>query len=101
MLPDTDKPHFRQKAMALEKRLPKNDGENSANAVINWLKHGKLKQNGPIIENATISELEVIYTIWRGISKFQAVYGNTDADRTPQMVRFENWMREHLPDLEV
>ena len=52
MLPETDKPHFRQKVVALEQKLPKTEGgENSANAFINWLKHGTLKQNGPRIEN--------------------------------------------------
>ena len=47
MLPETDKPHFRQKAMALEGRLPKTDeGENTANAHINWLKHARFKAGG-------------------------------------------------------
>jgi hypothetical protein len=102
MLPETDKPHFRQKAMALEAKLPKTDGgENTANAHINWLKHGRFKTGGPSIEETTISELDVIYTIWRGISKFQAVYGDTDADRTPQMISFENWARERLQELEI
>ena len=102
MLPETDKPHFRQKAMALEAKLPKTDeGENTANAYINWLKHGSLKIGGPRIEEATITELEVIYVIWRAISKFQAVYGDTDADRTPQMISFENWVRERLQKLEI
>jgi hypothetical protein len=101
MLPETDKPHFRQKAMALEAKLPKTDeGENTANAYINWLKHG-IKIGGPRIEEATITELEVIYVIWRAISKFQAVYGDTDADRTPQMISFENWARERLQKLEI
>jgi hypothetical protein len=102
MLPQTERPHFLQKARALEEMLPKtDDGENIANAYINWLKHGRLKSGGPKIEEATITELEVIYTIWRAISKFQAVYGSTDADRTPQMISFENWAREHLAELEL
>jgi hypothetical protein len=97
MLPETERPHFLQKARALEERLPKtDDGENIANAYINWLKHGRLKSGGPKIEEATITELEVTYTIWRAIWKFQAVYGSTNADRTPQMISFENWAREHL-----
>jgi hypothetical protein len=66
-----------------------------------WLKHASLKIGGPRIEEATITELEVIYTIWRAISKFQAVYRATDADRTPQMLRFENWARERLQELEI
>jgi hypothetical protein len=101
MLPDTDKPHFRQKAIALEEKLPKTDGgENTANAHINWLKHGGFKTGGPRIEATSISELDVIYTVWRGISKFQAIYGVTDADRTPQMISFENWITERLPTME-
>ena len=82
---------FRQKVMALEASLPKTKhGENSANAYVNWLKHGRFKTGGARIEATTISDLEVIYTIWRAISKFQAAYGNTAADRTLQMLSFEN-----------
>src|SRR5215471_18745408 len=69
MLPPTDKPHFRQKVKELETLL----GE-GANDYINWLKHGTLKQNGPRIENAKITCLEVIVTIWRAITKFEATY---------------------------
>ncbi len=97
MLPETDNPHFRKRAMALEAMLPKSDeGENTANAYINWLKPGTLKRNGPRVENATISELEVIVTIWRAITKFNAVYVVVEADRTPQMIEFANWARAHL-----
>lgn len=99
MLPDTDKPHFRQKAIALEQQLPKENGGTRANAYINWLKHGTFKTGAPRVENAHITELEVIYTIWRGITKFQAVYGDDDANRTPQMIRFANWLKEHLPNV--
>jgi hypothetical protein len=97
MLPEPDGPHFRQKVKALEAALPKtDDGQNGANAYINWLKHGTLKVGGPRIENAKILELEVIVTIWRGITKFEAVYVVASADRTPQMIGFSNWAREHL-----
>ena len=71
MLPETDKPHFRQQAITLEKRLPKTDeGENTANAHINWLKHGRFKVGGPRIDETSISELDVIYVICAG-------YGNS------------------------
>jgi hypothetical protein len=102
MLPETENSHFRQKAMALEAALPRTkDGENTANAYINWLKHGKFKTGGARVEETTISELEVIYTIWRAISKFQAVSGNTAAERTPQMISFENWAIDRLGALQV
>jgi hypothetical protein len=96
MLPDTDKPHFLQKVRALEESLKDAEGENRANAHINWLKHGKLRDNEARIETATISQLDVIVTIWRAISKFEAVYVSGDADRTPQMIQFANWTRERL-----
>jgi hypothetical protein len=101
MLPETDNPHFRQKVKALEAMLPEGDeGEKGPNAYINWLKHGTLKKGGARIENARITELEVIVTIWRGITKFEAVYVVVDADRTPQMIGFANWARAHLQNAE-
>ena len=77
------------------------EGENRANAHINWLKHGKVRDNEARIETATISQLDVIVTIWRAITKFEAVYAVADADRIPQMIGFSNWAREHLQTLEV
>jgi len=101
MLPETDKPHFLQKVKALEASLKGAEGENRANAHINWLKHGKVRDNEARIETATISQLDVIVTIWRAITKFEALYVVADADRTPQMIGFANWAREHLKSLEV
>jgi hypothetical protein len=96
MLPEPDKPYFFQKVKALEDALKGAEGENRANAHINWLKHGKVAPNEPRIENATISQLDVIVAIWRAISKFEALYVKDKADRTPQMIQFTNWAFERL-----
>jgi hypothetical protein len=98
MLPDTDEPHFRQKVKALSilPNIQLAGGATGANDYINWLKHGTLVKGGPRIENASITELEVIATIWRAISKFEAVYVKEPADQTPQMLSFANWARKHL-----
>jgi hypothetical protein len=102
MLAPTDNPHFRQKVIALAARLPKAEEggagpiADSPNDYINWLKHGTIKPGGKRIEKAKIEETEVIATIWRAITKFEAVYGDLAADRTPQMLGFENWARAHL-----
>jgi hypothetical protein len=97
MLPDTDEPHFRQKVKALAASLSGvAEGATGPNDYINWLKHGTLQKGGPRIENATITELEVIATIWRAITKFEAVYVAGPGDRTPQTLSFENWARAHL-----
>jgi hypothetical protein len=93
ILPETHMPHFFTKVKALEASLPDDEG---ANAVINWLKHGTLTKGGPRIDKAEIKELEAIAVIWRAITKFQAVYGATPADRTPQMLGFQNWARAYL-----
>jgi hypothetical protein len=100
MLPPTDEPHFRQKIkqMSNSSEVKAAGGSTGANDYINWLKHGTLKQGGDRIENVTISALEVIATIWRAISKFEAVYVAGPADRTPQMWSFANWAREHLQE---
>jgi predicted Rossmann-fold nucleotide-binding protein len=60
----------------------RNEGEaNKANTIINWLKHGT-GEDGKRIENANITELEIILAITRAISKFVAVY----EFQTPQMI---------------
>jgi hypothetical protein len=93
ILPNTDNPHFRQKVKELEQRLPKgNNGEIGANALINWLKHGRVSPKEERIETATISQLEVTVVIWRAISKFIAVYGSS----TPQMESFAIWAAKEL-----
>jgi hypothetical protein len=98
MLPPTDEPHFRQKVEALSAspEIKLEGGATEANDYINWLKHGSLKRGGPRVENATITELEAIATIWRAITKFEATYVKGPADRTPQMLSFSNWARNHL-----
>jgi hypothetical protein len=76
MLSHTDNTHFRQRVLQLSTSLRKSEkGATGADGYINWLNHAALKANGPRIENATITELEVIATIWRAITKFEAVYG--------------------------
>lgn len=89
MLPETDTRHFRQKVKALAATIPKLEGAAGPNDYINWLKHGAVKQGAARIENAKITELEVIVTIWRGITKFEAVHVAEDKDRTPQMLGFD------------
>jgi hypothetical protein len=76
---------------AVSKGIPLDEaGAKGANDVINWLKHGTV--NGKRVEKATISELEMIVTIYRAISKFSAVYD----DLSPQMKAFCDSAREHL-----
>jgi hypothetical protein len=97
MLPQTDNPHFLQKVRALAAALPETEeGAKGPNDYINWLKHGTLTKGGPRIENARITEFEVIVAIWRAITKFKAVYVTVDADRTSQMLGFANWAKTHL-----
>ena len=97
MLPETDVPHFRQKVKALAASLPAaEEGAQGPNDYINWLKHGT--PDGKRLENARITELEVINTVWRAITKFEAVYGAADTDRTPQMLSFMNWARKHYSE---
>lgn len=82
LLPTTDKPHIfamlRKKAADLD-----------LNLFINWLKH----PTGP--DKGTISEFEVVITIFRAISKFIAVYGKTSRN----MNDFLKWgvAAGHLP----
>jgi hypothetical protein len=94
MLPDTDKPHFRQKVKALS-AAPEIRAEGGAigpNDYINWLKHGQIQKEGERVEKAQITELEVVAVIWRAITKFQVSYNNV----TPQMVAFADWAKAHL-----
>jgi hypothetical protein len=102
MLPKTNEPHFRQKLKALSAsaEIKAEGGATDPNDYINWLKHGTLVKGGPRVESATITELEVIATIWRAITKFEAVYGDGVDDRTPQMLSFTNWARAHLQNAE-
>lgn len=97
MLPETDASHFRQKLKALPASVEVKaaGGATGANDYINWLKHGSFS-GGPRVESATITELEVIATIWRAITKFEAIYGDGPKERTPQMLSFANWARAHL-----
>jgi hypothetical protein len=98
MLPETDEPTFRQKVKALSAsaEIKAEGGATGPNDYINWLKHGSLIRGGPRVENARITELEVIATIWRAITKFEVVYVVVSADQTPQMLSFANWARAHL-----
>jgi hypothetical protein len=100
MLPPTDNPHFREKIEKIAASLPEVDKGQKPNDYINWLKHGTLIKGGARIEAASITELEVIATIWRGITKFEALYVVAGADRTPQMIGFSNWARAHLQNAE-
>jgi hypothetical protein len=101
ILPPTDKPHFRQKVKELAASLPEIEkGSQGPNDYINWLKHGTLEPGGKRIENATITDLEVMATIWRAITKYEALYVVVSADRTRQMIAFANWARDHLQNAE-
>ena len=95
MLPDTDAPHFRKrvKELSAHPEIKAAGGATGPNDYINWLKHGTMVKGGPRMETATITEVEVIGTIWRAITKFQITY--TDV-RTPQMLSFEKWARTHF-----
>jgi hypothetical protein len=81
MLPATEKPYFHQKVKALAAGLPDEaEGAKAPNDVITWLKHGTY--NGRTCDSARIEPLaECAPTIWRAISKFNAVYD----DVSPQM----------------
>jgi hypothetical protein len=98
MLPPTDKPIFLDKVSALGEKLgAQPDGVTGANDVINWLKHGEIKDKvtgkNKRHETATIEELEAITVIYRGITKFDAIF---EDQKTPQMLGFKNWARERL-----
>ena len=100
MLPSTDKQHFFKKARKLEKALgAQPDGVTGANDIINWLKHGEVTNpttgERKRYETATIEELEVIVTIYRAMTKFEAIFSD---QRTPQMLSFRNWAGPYVRD---
>jgi hypothetical protein len=87
MLPPTDKPHLFEKIKALRPKPSLNNAEaDGANDMINWLKHG-VGVDGKRVEKATISELEMMVTVTRAISKFAAIYDGL----SPQMKGFTDW----------
>jgi hypothetical protein len=91
MLPETDKPHFRQKVKEFAASLPEAaDGAQRPNDVITWLKHGTF--NGKECEKATINNSEAPVTIWRAITKFYAVYEEV----SPQMQSWQQTMKDAL-----
>jgi hypothetical protein len=94
MLPDTWKPHFRQKVKEFSKsgEINAEGGAVDPNDYINWLKHGTLVKNGPRIEHATIPAEESVVVIGRAITKYNAVYD----DCSPQMVSFLKNLKEWL-----
>jgi hypothetical protein len=94
ILPETWKPHFRQKVKELSKSLEikEEGGAIGSNDYINWLKHGTLVKKGPRFETATIPAEESVVTVWRAVTKYNAVYD----DLSPQMLSFMRWMREWL-----
>jgi hypothetical protein len=94
MLPDTWKPHFRQriKDSARLAAIKEEGGATGPEDFKNWLKHGTLVRGGPRIEKATIPAEESVAMVYRAITKYQAVYD----DISPQMLRFLNWMGEWL-----
>jgi hypothetical protein len=97
MLPATDKPHFLEKVKKLSNSIgPQEDGATRPNDITNWLKHAEADKNH--YETATILQLEVIVIIYRAITKFEAIF---EDQKTPQMLSFKNWAREHGPDLAV
>jgi hypothetical protein len=101
MLPATDKAHFFQKAKQLGKDLGvQPDGVTGANDIINWLKHGEIVDASTgkrrRYETATIGQLEVIIAIYRGITKFEAIFPEQN---TPQMLSFKNWAGPHVEKL--
>lgn len=93
ILPDTNEPHFRQKAQDLAKSLPETlEGSKEPNDIQNWLKHGKYK--GKKCETATIGQIEAPVAIWRAITKFWAIYN----DASPQM---RSWKRSVQNEFEA
>jgi len=68
-------------------------GTDGSNDCVNWLKHARLILNGPRIEKAIITDLEVIATIRGAIARFLAAYPEV---RTPQMLSFETWVGSDL-----
>lgn len=94
ILPDTWKPHFRQKLKGFSKsgEIQEAGGATGENDFINWLKHGTLKRGGPRIEAATIPAEESLVVVYRAITKYNAVYD----DFSPQMVSYLSWLKVWL-----
>jgi histidyl-tRNA synthetase len=85
ILPETDTPHLFSKLAEWQKSLPPDvGGATGINDFNNWVKHGA---NDKRPEKALISELEVMTTIQRAISKFVAIY----KEQSPQMKAFAGW----------
>jgi hypothetical protein len=82
MLPAIDNPDSFLKEMALIPMPASSCVEARVNEVIDWLAHG-ISGASTRIELMQISELEMIATIFRAISRFEPVYGVT-----PQMRQF-------------
>jgi histidyl-tRNA synthetase len=90
ILPETDKPHLFTKLQEWQKSLPSDiGGATELNDYNNWVKHGK---NDKRPEKAVISELEVLISIQRAISKFAAIYN----EQSPQMKAFSEWAIKRL-----
>jgi hypothetical protein len=96
MLPDTDVPHFRQQVKELSKspEIKAEGGATGPNDYINWLKHGRIRKDGPRIENVTIPAEEGVCVVWRAITKYNAIY----KDPSPQMLGFHKWAKERLQE---
>jgi hypothetical protein len=94
MLPDTWKPHFRQKVKALSQssEIQEEGGAIGENDYINWLKHGSLKRGGPRFDATTIPVEESLVVVYRAITKYNAVYD----DFSPQMLSYLGWLKVWL-----
>jgi hypothetical protein len=97
MLPETDARHMRPAVKELSKQpnIRAAGGSTDPNAVINWLKHGKIKMDGERIEAMTIPGEESMVVVCRAMTKFNAVYN----DMSPQMAAFHGvatrWAETH------
>lgn len=94
ILPETWKPHFRQKVKEFTKapEIQEAGGATGENDFINWLKHGSLKRGGPRFETVTISAEESLVVVYRAITKYRAVYD----DLSPQMSSYLGWLKVWL-----
>jgi hypothetical protein len=82
MLPAAERSDSILKTIALIPMPALNHAEARVNELIDWLTHGT-GADGTRLELARISEIEMIATILRAISRFEPVYGIT-----PQMRQF-------------
>lgn len=92
MLPEPEKPFFREKvkAMAKSEEIKAAGGATGPNDYSVWLKHGTL--NGVKTYQATIQDEESVVWAYRAISKFNALYD----DQSPQMISFCMWAKDWL-----